>query len=130
MVFKNVPKGVLKSAIENARQGDHKHRVGCVIFKGKRIISVGSNTCCRSVRKLHPKYQKWEGTVHAEVAAIICARRPLKRMSMLVVRINNDEDLMMALPCEHCMSYIVHVGIKNVYYTDEKGKIKKVKVNR
>lgn len=113
----NIRSSLIDSAIRIARNGDHKQRVGCVIFDKKRILSKGHNLCQRSVKKLHRKFQRWEGSVHAEVDAIIHARTELKGTSLLVVRINRKGELRLSKPCHHCMKYIKYVGIKKVYYS-------------
>jgi len=114
---------IVNAALNVARLGDHKHRIGTVIFKGDQIISVGHNSVLMSRRKLHPRFRHWPGSIHSEVAAIINARRKLKGCDMLVVRINRTEKLMYAKPCTHCMRYIDYVGIDKVYYSTNEGKI-------
>ncbi len=73
-------------------------KVGCVIFDKKKILSQGHNEI-RNIRKLHPKYQRWVGSVHAEVTTIINARRDLRYSSLLVVRINQKNELRYSKLC-------------------------------
>ena len=113
----SIRSSLINEAIKIARNGDHKQRVGCVIFSKKKTLSTGWNHCQRSVKKLHPKFQRWKGSVHAEVDAIIHAMTDLKGASLLVIRINKKEQLRLAKPCMHCLKYIQHVGIKKVYYS-------------
>lgn len=108
---------IIQLAKITANNSTYHQKVGCVIFTKKQIISVDHNYHLRSAKKLHPKYQKWEGSVHAEIACILKARTDLKSTSMLVVRINNNNELRLAKPCEHCMKYIYHVQIKNLFYS-------------
>ena len=108
---------LIDAAIKIARNGDHKQRVGCIIFDKKKILSSGHNQCQRSVKKLHPKFQRWKGSIHAEVDAIIHAKTDLKGTCLLVVRINKKEQLRFAKPCQHCMKYIQYVGIKKVFFS-------------
>ena len=109
---------VIELAIESARQSEHQHRVGAVIFKKKNIISSAYNKAFSYHSNLHPKYQNYFGSVHAEVAAIIAAKRDLKNCEICVVRINKKGELKLSLPCDYCMSYVIDVGIKKVTYTD------------
>jgi len=104
-------------AILESKKSNHKQKVGCVIFDKKRIISKGHNTSQKSVRKLHPKFQKFPFSVHAEVDAIIKAKKDLKGMSMLVIRINNKGEFRNSKPCKKCMNYINYVGIKKIYFS-------------
>lgn len=107
----------LKQAVEEAQKSEHKQKIGAIIFDKSKIISKGYNHPQRSIRHLKKKFQKWSGTVHAEVDAIIKAKTDLKNLSLLVVRINKNNQLRMAKPCQHCMMYIEYVGIKKIYYS-------------
>lgn len=104
-------------AIEESQKSDHKQKIGVIIFNKKIIISKGHNTSLKSVKKLHPKFQRWKGSVHAEVDAIIKAKTDLKGCEMLIVRINSGKQFRLSKPCLYCMSYIEHVGIKRIFYT-------------
>ena len=107
----------VKVAIKEAKKSKYEQRVGATIVKRKSIISRGHNYSHKSAKKLHPKFQKWPNSVHAEVDCIIKARQDLTGTTMYVVRINNHNQLMNSKPCEHCFMYIKHVGIKKVYYS-------------
>ena len=109
----------VQQAIQKARLSDHKQKVGCVIFNKKQIMSLGYNQSQRSVKKLHPKFQRWLGSVHAEVDAIIKAKKELKGSTILVVRVNNQGEFRLAKPCPHCMKYIYVVGIRKIIYSIE-----------
>jgi len=108
---------LINLALSEAHKSTHKQKIGCVIFKNKRILSKGYNTAQKSVKKLHPKFQGYPYSVHAEVAAIINAKKDLKGSSMLVIRINNKNQFRLSKPCSKCMSYIEYVEIKNVFYS-------------
>ena len=60
---------------EESKKSNHRQKVGCVIFDKKRIISKGHNYSQKSVKKFHPKFQKFQYSIHAEVDAIIKAKR-------------------------------------------------------
>lgn len=113
----------IKKAIIEARKSTYHHRIGCVIFNKGQFISSGYNVAERSIKSHHPSFRHWETSIHAEVAAIIKARKTLTNASILVIRINSNEDLMMAKPCKHCQTYINFVGIKKVFYSTNKGEI-------
>ena len=105
-------------------------KVGCVIFDKKKVLSVGRNFKHRSIKKLHPRFQRWKGSVHAEVDAIIHARKDLRGSSILVVRINRFNQLRMAKPCQDCFKYIINVGIRKVFYSvDHYPYIEEIKIN-
>lgn len=121
---------ILQLAIQEAQKSEHQHRLGCVIFKKKSIISKAYNKPFAFHSCLHPKYQNYFGSVHAEVAAIISAKKDLRNCELCVVRLGSKGDLRLSLPCEYCMTYIVDVGVKKVYYTDNNEKLNFVRVRK
>lgn len=117
--------GIINRAIAEANKSTYNVRLGCVIFKGSRIISSAHNSirCCSSINK---RYRKWENSLHAEQAAILKAGNwdNLKGCSLLVLKVSKKEKLLSnAKPCKFCMATIKFVGIKNVYYSNENGEI-------
>ena len=117
---------ILKRAVSEASKSTHHFRVGAVIFQKKIIISSGHNYQSKSIKHHHPIFRKRKNSVHAEVDAIIRAKVNLKGSSLLVIRLSAYDKLALSKPCEYCMTYIEHVGIKNVYYsiTDDIERIK------
>jgi deoxycytidylate deaminase len=115
-------------AVEEAKKSEHKFRMGAVIFKGKSVVSRGHNYPCKSVKHLHPRYYRWPHSVHSEIDAIIKARTDVRGMSLLVVRLSSKSNLAYSYPCEKCLTYIVHSGIKNIYYVNKMGKIEREKL--
>jgi len=110
---------ILELAVKEARKSDHRHKMGAVIFNHKSIISSGRNYSCRSVKHCHPRFFRWKGSLHAEMDAIIKAKRDLDGYSILIIRVNNLGNLMFAMPCDHCMAYLLYTGLKYCYYSDE-----------
>ena len=115
--------GVVHSALKEAEKSTERYRIGAVIFKGRKIISKAHNEL-RHNASIHPKYKRFEFSVHAEQKAIIQARCNLKRCSILVVSINKRGDFLLAKPCKYCQAYLDEVGIKDIYYTTKTGIIK------
>jgi deoxycytidylate deaminase len=121
-----IPPSFIKICIEEAKKSIHHCRVGAVIFSNKRIISKGRNHPQKATRNITKKFIRWKNTVHAEVDAIIKARRSLKGMSIIVIRINKKEEMKLAKPCRYCLMYIDYVGIKNIYYSTNNNTIEKL----
>jgi len=113
----NISNHLIKLAINETIKSDHKQMIGAVIFDKKRILSKGYNTCQRSVKNLHPKFQGFPYSVHAEVDAIIKARTDLKGSSILVIRLNKKNQFQLSKPCKKCLEYLNYVGIKNIFYS-------------
>ena len=107
----------IRVAVEEAVKSDYKINVGCVIFDKGKLISKGHN-CRRHHRNLHPNFYKYRGEIHAEMNAIINAKRDLKNTSILVVRVNNQNQLRLSRPCSICMGYIDYIGFKNIFYSE------------
>jgi deoxycytidylate deaminase len=121
-------KCLIKKVLEEAEKSTHHHRVGCAIFKGKKIFSVGRNYACRSAKHLHPRFTRWRGSLHGEVSAILSARCDLKGASLLVIRINKKGEYRLAKPCKQCWAYLEFVGIKYCYYSNNDGEIIKERI--
>jgi deoxycytidylate deaminase len=96
-----------------------KHRVGAVIVKGNRILSVGHN-------RLRSSAVTKTKTLHAEGAAILKLLKEnrlhdLAGASLYVTRFTKSGAVGMAMPCPSCHALIKSVGISTVYYTTNEG---------
>lgn len=111
----------INMAINEAKKSTCKQKIGAIIFKRKSIISKGYNYSSRSVKSVTKKFLRWSTSVHAEVACILNAKRDLKGYNILVIRVNKQGKLRMAKPCDHCLAYLNHVGIRHIYFSTEKG---------
>ena len=118
----------LNQVIKEANKSTNRFKIGALIFNKKAVISTGHNYAKKSVKHLLPIFQKRKNAVHAEVDSIIKAKTDLKGMSMLVIRLNAYGGLALARPCNYCMTYIDHVGIKNIYYSNRNGDIERIKL--
>jgi deoxycytidylate deaminase len=108
---------LMGKAIEAAKKSTYKVKMGAVIFKGKRVISIGCNHPLKSAKHLHPRFQKWHGSIHAEVSAVLKAKTDLRRCNILVVRVNRFGDIRTSKPCDWCLRYLQVVGIRKIYHT-------------
>lgn len=109
-------KTLISLAVDEAKKSECHVRVGCIIFDKKRILSSGFNEM-RNHKKLHPRFQSWKGSVHAEVNTILKAKTDLSNSCLIVVRINRKNELRLSKPCRDCMKYIEYVGIKKIFYS-------------
>ena len=112
---------LIKICIGESRKSDHQHRLGAVIYSKNIILSRNHNYSLKSAKKLHPRFHTWPGSIHAEMSCILSARCDLVGSSMFIIRINKQEKLMMAMPCNQCMAYILYTGIKRVTYSTGDG---------
>ena len=103
--------------------GRKAFRLGSVLVNKNSIVSVGNNSY-----KTHPLLKdrtEWP-FLHAEQHAII--RRGLDNcegLDLYVVRILKNFNYAISYPCDVCKQLIKEVGIRNVYYIDEKGEFAK-----
>ena len=100
-----------KAILQTGKVSDLKHRHGCVIFSGNKILAVGHNK-----RINIPSLIKRENgstyyvTLHAEVDAILKLHTNCKDISLLVVRYNKN-GLQNSYPCNCCMATIIERGV-------------------
>jgi deoxycytidylate deaminase len=112
-----ISQSIINKAVEECKKSLHHQKHGAVIFKGKRIYSTGFNEPSRSVKSLNPTAAKWKTSIHAEVAAIINAKRDISGLDILVIRMSNKNQFMLSKPCKHCQDYLKYAGIRNIYYS-------------
>lgn len=97
------------------------HRVGSVLFKGKRILSIGFNST-----KTHPLSQTRYKSSHAEFSTLIGNHKlDLVDSHILVTRLTPGGQYLMAKPCPECFKFIKAAGISRIYFTNENGDIER-----
>ena len=124
--------------------------VGVIIVKDDQIIATGYNGAPRKTKDCYergfclrrelniPSGQNYEicRSVHAEQNAIINAARSGVNimgadMYMWGMKIwQGANELIDALPCFICKKIVINSGLKNFYYSDSEGKIKKINIER
>ena len=98
-------------------------RVGAVVVRGSRVLSVGHNRIGYS--RMLPN-RRFRESIHAEQDAILKllkARRgdELIGATIYVSRINNSQKPRLSRPCAMCNSLIQAVGIRQVVFTTNEG---------
>lgn len=114
---------MIRLARKAALRSKFKHRLGAVIVKGGRVLSVGTN----AIR--YTKYlpnRKYPESVHAEEAAIVRLLQSRRQDDLVgadiyVCRVNRNGQPRLARPCPSCEALIHAVGIRNVYWTTNDG---------
>lgn len=107
--------------IENKHEG---YNVGSLVLDKKGcILSYGFNSYVRTHARmvLNPKYNNFQIFVHAECDAIYSVNYKCTPHTLIVCRLNKQNEFMNAKPCEGCYLEIKKAGIKHVYYTDQNG---------
>jgi deoxycytidylate deaminase len=102
----------------------HKYNMGalCASKKGN-TLSIGINSYCKThpIMQNYPYERKEQCYLHAEVAALAsCKETP---HVMIIARIGNSGNMLLAKPCLGCISIIKDREIKKVFYTNQYGKL-------
>lgn len=111
------------AAIAIAGSSQHQFRVGAVIAKGKRIISLACNSS-KTTPFIRNKVcnKTLVDRLHAEMSCILKAHRDVRGTKIYIARLKLSAGVLgMAFPCDLCMSMIKEAGIKEVFYTDDNG---------
>ena len=123
MTVKN--KRYIEFAKRVAEQSDYgKFRHGAVLVKGSSVRSISCNKhrhCSFGAR--FRKEGHGEATLHAELGAILGIER-----STTQARINKEGEARISKPCPMCEAAMRHVGVRRVYYTNEHGKIERMRL--
>ncbi len=119
---------IIRKVREAAEKSEHKHRIGAIIFNKKIVYSTGRNYSCRAVKHLHPRYKTFPGSIHAEIDAVIKAKKDVSGCDILIIRLNKKGEFRYVFPCIYCMKYLIYVGIKTIYYSTNDGKIERFKI--
>ena len=88
------------------------HKLGSVIVRGSKIVSVGTNKI-----KTHPRSPHIFGSLHAEAAAILLSKQDLSGCEIYVYRETKAGVPAMSRPCIYCFPFIKEAGIKKVHYS-------------
>lgn len=115
---------IIKTCIEESEKSAHKVHIGAVLFKGKRILATGHNAVRSNC--IDPKFKNFPESLHAEQACLLQLNdwTRLKNCSMLVIKTSKTErKLGMARPCPYCQKFLMSLGIKDIYYSNQDGEI-------
>lgn len=96
-------------------KSSYHHKIGAVVAKKNKIISLGFN----KPNKTHPASPNRFKTYHAEFDAIIgIDKKDLVGSTIYIFREHKNGNLASAKPCSDCAALIAHCGIKKVVYSD------------
>lgn len=122
---------VAKSAAELSNHRDVS--IGSIIVYKRNVVSVGYNQSYKThpLQKHYDQFRDFDhekstGLIHAEIDAIIKARRVLDntefvKATIYVYRVLKTGEYGMCRPCGGCMAAIKDTGITNVFYTTPNG---------
>lgn len=106
---------LLNRAVGVALTSEQKYRLGAVLVKQGKVISVGTN-----IRRNHPNIVEnplEESGVCAERVAIKRAGDNAEGAYLYVARVGKCGDPLLAKPCSRCVEAIRKAKIKRVIFT-------------
>ncbi len=103
------------------------------IFERTKLISVGENSIKTHVinrRNNKNKFNLAEKGSCSELQAVLKLKNQRnfvdwKKLSIVNLRINKDNNFCMSRPCSFCQSMLKYFNCRNVYFTNELGKFQK-----
>ena len=108
----------LELAKKIAQKSDSRFRLGCVIVKKNRILSVGYN----NMRKTHTKSNAFGKFLHCEVHALLgLGYQETRNAIAYISRIRKDNTEGMSKPCPSCLEALKLAQIKTICYTTNNG---------
>lgn len=117
---------IIRAGIKEATKSDHDFRISAVLYKGGSILRATHNSLAYiGYRKREFRHKP---TRHAEIMAVHnIPKDVLVGCSIFVCRLDNKGNFTCAKPCIACYQSLSLV--KNIYYTDYDGNIKKLARN-
>lgn len=95
--------------VAERRSKDPSTKCGAVVARGRELVSAGYNGFARGVRDLPARYEdrevKYRLVVHAEVNAILTARRDLTGCTLYTWPF---------MPCSSCAAMVIQAGVARV----------------
>jgi len=119
---------ILRKAIQEAEKSNQRFGLGAVIFKGSSVYGSGCND--KRSSNIPDKYKRFHHSFHAEIAAIynVSDWNKLKGSSILVVRLTASGKISKSYPCNKCLNTLKYLGVKNLYYSNTRGEIKRERI--
>lgn len=104
-----------KLASQISKKSNHpKHKIGGILVKKKRVISIGFNKY-----KTHSKSNHPYKNIHCELDCILgIDLNILNGSSIYLYRETKDGRPALSKPCKWCEQLLKNVGISRVYYTN------------
>jgi tRNA(Arg) A34 adenosine deaminase TadA len=90
----------------------HSHKIGVVVTKGNKVISLGFNKLSTHTKSPHP-YK----SLHAEISALLGVE-DVSNCVAYVYRETKDGKPACSKPCPSCESALRIANLKGVFYTN------------
>jgi deoxycytidylate deaminase len=101
-----------------AQKSNSKFRLGCVLVKKGRIISIGWN----NMVKTNPKCKTYGNFIHSELHCLLNTEYSKTRGSIVYIyRETKGGELAQSRPCPVCYEALRIAGVKKIRYTIKSG---------
>jgi len=110
----NTDRSFLSTAAKAALDSEYKFRMGAIVVKSGRVLSIDTNYNKRSP---YTPPNRW--STHAEIRALRSAS-DTKGATLYIARLFKSGDIALARPCAWCMEHITTAKISRVVYTINK----------
>ena len=71
--------------------------------------------------------EKYIASIHSEIDALIkMGKTDCSKLTFVNVRIDNEDKVKIAKPCQNCMKVLQGLGFKNIFYTLDDGSYESV----
>lgn len=97
------------------------------LIKSGKIVHIGWNKKRTHPFNLqHPYHEGFVG-LHSELDVCLkSGKDDLSGYEIVVIRVNRNDKLTMSKPCNGCASVLKQFGIKDIWYSNNDGKVVKV----
>jgi deoxycytidylate deaminase len=105
------------------------------VYEKSKLLCIGIN----NLKKLHRKNifgvykgfkdnpEKYIASIHSEIDALIkMGKTDCSKLTFINVRIDNEDNVKIAKPCQNCMKVLQGLGFKNIFYTLDNGSYESV----
>jgi len=105
------------------------------VYEKSKLLCIGYN----NYNKLHRRTkfgaylgykdnpEKYIASIHSEIDALIkLGRTDCSKLTFINIRIDKNEKVNMAKPCNNCANILLGIGFKRIYYTDANGKCQSI----
>lgn len=109
-------------AVDQAFKSELRARLGCVAVSSGKVIAKGCNH-----NRTYSKDGLIENTcsTHAEIEVLRqCLKlNKIRKISMYIVRISRDGNLLCSAPCKQCLEKMQQFKIKTLTYVNKDGSV-------
>lgn len=116
-------KRLISTSIDLADFTDYTQRHFSFLLLRNKVICTGINDRNKT-NPIAKKFGFYQPNIHSEVACLLNAPikvRDLRRFTMVNIRIDQNNNLMLSRPCKFCQRVLASFGISQLWYSTGEG---------